>query len=180
MNFLILTFFALCVVSCQQADKVEQYVVDIDSPEGLWDISDWECYKNEKLTESTFEYIKPGTMPVKNQQFLDLIFYSSGKCRQLYRVSALTPNDVAEYLYSELNWSFDVTTNQITLTNSAIDGSFATTKLKILHFNDGEFILEGLQPTVEDCEHTYYRLYGKVGSSEDLAEAERLYANDKE
>ncbi len=173
---MVVAVIALCVVSCQQSGNVEQNVVNIDRPEGLWDITDWECYKNGKLVESSFEYVKPGTMPVKSQQFLDLIFYNNGKCWQLYRVDALTPNDTVQYLYSELDWSFDAVTNDITLTNSAIVSSYATTKLKVVHFSDGEFILEGLQPTENDCENTYYRLYGKVGSSDELTKAERLHS----
>lgn len=176
---LVFLFIALCIISCQQNDEKPEYVVNIDSIEGLWDINDWELYENGKMVESTFEYTKPGTMPVKHQQFLDLIFYSDGKCRQLYYepVLSLEPKDI--YFYSELSWSYNAETKEITLTNSSIDGSYSTTKLKILHFDDDEFILEGLQPTPTNLANTFYRLYGKIGSDEQKVEAERLYANDK-
>ena len=180
-RFFIIVLAAMAVVSCQKQSETnaEQFVVNIDRIEGLWDINDWELYENGKMVESTFEYTKPGTMPVKHQQFLDLIFYSDGKCRQLYYepVLSLEPKDI--YFYSELSWSYNAETKEITLTNSSIDGSYSTTKLKILHFDDGEFILEGLQPTPTNLANTFYRLYGKIGSDEQKVEAERLYANDK-
>ena len=83
---LVFLFIALCIISCQQNDEKPEYVVNIDSIEGLWDITDWERYEDGELSGSSFVIVDPGTMPVKHQQFLDLIFYSDGKCRQLYYV----------------------------------------------------------------------------------------------
>lgn len=187
MYCIILICCTLFCTGCQgiekprgELDKTE-YIVDIASVAGLWNISNFERFENEKLTLSTFRDIE-GLLPTKYEQFLDLIFYEDGTCRQLYEVPVLALGDEYARLYCTINWSFDAKSSTITLVNNNIKAeydTFAKTTLKILHYNDGEFILEGLQPTPYSCANTYYRLYGTIGNAKKLSEYESEYKDEK-
>ena len=183
MVFIIFALIFTSAVGCKQRDDVNCYNINIDTVEGLWNIVNWERYENGKLVVSTFEYTPAGTQNTKHQQFLDLMFYADGSCRQFYKELNYTLTGETLYLYSILNWNFDSDTKTITLSNNNIEAQglgLATTRLKIIHYDKGEFILEGLQPTPYSLTNVYYRFYGRIGTAKERAEYEERYVSEDE
>ena len=182
IGYIIFALIFTSAVGCKQRDDVNCYNINIDTVEGLWNIVNWERYENGKLVVSTFENTPAGTQNTRYQQFLDLMFFSDGSCKQFYKELHYTLNRETMYLYSTLNWDFDADAKIITLSNDniAADLEFATTQLKIIHYDKGKFILEGLQPTPYALGDVYYRLYGVIGDSELRAVYESKYIDENE
>jgi hypothetical protein len=173
----LLLFAAMIAVAigCSQPDTDEQFVVDIDTIEGLWIVEKCECYKYEKL----YLYDKAHSGISKYHQDSHLIFSPNGVCKQLY-AEFVVGGDNHSYYQNPIEWSFNADTKVITLTNNNLKEpyrSFAVTELKVIKCDNGDFILEGLQPTPYDYTDIHFRLYGKIGSAEQLAEYESKYSD---
>lgn len=165
-----------------EIDKYE-LIVNIDNLEGLWLVTDFEAFVDGQLHQSTFDgTVYDGTYQAKYQHFLSFILYSGGVCHQLYEEPFTNAGDKLTFLYADLEWGFDKDTQSIVLTNNNIKSeyrAFATTFLKLLHYNNGEFILEGLQPSPYNCKNVNYRLYGKIDRAELCAQYEKKYLDEQ-
>ena len=172
----MLLFAAMIAVAigCSQPDTDEQYVVNIDTVEGLWMVEKCECYKYGKL----YLYDEAHSVLSKYDQDSHLILSPNGVCKQLY-TEYVVGGDNNSYCSNYIEWSFNAQTKVITLTNNQFKEpyrTFAVTELKVVKFDNGDFILEGLQPTPYDYTDIHFRLYGKIGSAEQLAEYESKYS----
>ena len=196
--WVILAMCLVAMVGCNNTDvtsedfldaalesEIDKYelIVNIDNLEGLWLVTDFEAFVDGQLHQSTFDgTVYDGTYQAKYQHFLSFILYSGGVCHQLYEEPFTHAGDKLTFLYADLEWGFDKDTQSIVLTNNNIKSeyrAFATTFLKLLHYNNGEFILEGLQPSPYNCKNVNYRLYGKIDRAEQCAQYEKKYLDEQ-
>ena len=141
-----------------------QFIDDIE--QGLWDLDDWITYRNGEVWNTSYDdFIN--TAFGKGSQFLDLIFYADGTCRQCYLYSPAPYNEDTPYpfLYTTLLWSYDSQALTIKLTNSeyqALGSPYAQTTLRLKYYRYGEFIIDGLQPSTEQLNGYTIRYVGQV------------------
>lgn len=160
-------------------DNMQQFIDDI--LQGVWDIDDWITYLNGTVWGTSyggFDYVGFG----KDSQFLDLVFYPNGTCRQCYLYAPAPYNNIPyPFLYTTLNWSYDIDEMTITLTNNdyLLAGSnFATTQLTLRYYRYGEFIMDGLQPSSAPLTGYTIRYIGEVDGSGTRAEFEDRFKDE--
>ena len=124
------------------------FISDIEK--GVWDIDNWITYRNDEVWNTSFSgYIN--TAFGRGSQFLNLIFFTDGTCRQCYLYAQAPYNNIPyPFLYTTLNWSYNTENLTISLTNPTYlsQGSpYAQTALRLLYYRYGEFIMDGLQPS---------------------------------
>lgn len=141
-----------------------QFIDDIE--QGLWDLDNWITYRNGDVWNTSYDdFIN--TAFGKGSQFLDLIFYADGTCRQCYLYAPAPYNDTMPYpfLYTTLLWSFDSKALTIKLTNTdyqALGSPYAQTTLRLKYYRYGEFIMDGLQPSTEQLNGYTIRYIGQI------------------
>ena len=140
------------------------FISDIEK--GVWDIDNWITYRNDEIWNTSFSgYIN--TAFGRGSQFLNLIFYADGSCRQCYLYAPAPYNDTMPYpfLYTTLLWSFDSKALTIKLTNTdyqALGSPYAQTTLRLKYYRYGEFIMDGLQPSTEQLNGYTIRYIGTI------------------
>ena len=141
-----------------------QFIDDIE--QGLWDLDNWITYRNGDVWNTSYDdFIN--TAFGKGSQFLDLIFYADGTCRQCYLYAPAPYNDTMPYpfLYTTLLWSFDSKALTIKLTKTdyqALGSPYAQTTLRLKYYRYGEFIMDGLQPSTEQLNGYTIRYIGTI------------------
>ena len=119
----------------------------------------------------------------RGSQFLDLIFFADGTCRQCYLYAPAPYNNIPyPFLYTTLLWSFDGENMTVTLTNTddqALGSPYAQTSLQLKYYRYGEFIMDGLQPSTEQLEGYKIRYIGTIDNATVRAAFEEQYKNEK-
>ena len=145
--------------------EFREFINDIET--GVWDIDNWITYRNGEIWSTTFNNFVNIAFG-KGSQFLNLVFYADGTCRQCY-LYAPAPYDNIPYplLYTTLLWSFDTENLTIKLTNTdyqALNSPYAETTLNLRYYRYGEFIMDGLEPSTEPMNGYMIRYIGTIGS----------------
>lgn len=160
-------------------ESMQLFVEDI--LQGVWDIDDWITYLNGTVwstSYSGFDYVGFG----KTSQFLDLVFYPDGTCRQCYLYAPAPYNNIPyPFLYTTLSWSYNIDDMTITLTNNdylADGSSFATTLLTLKYYRYGNFIMDGLQPSSVPLTGYTIRYIGEVDGKATRAEFEEKFKDE--
>lgn len=160
--------------------EFRQFISDIET--GVWDLDNWVTYRNGDVWSSSYG----GFVNVafgKGSQFLDLIFFADGTCRQCYLYAPAPYNNIPyPFLYTTLLWSFDSETNSLTLTNTdyqAAGSSYAQTTLQLKYYRYGEFIMDGLQPSAEPLNGYKIRYIGTIDNAALRAEYIEQYRDEK-
>ena len=144
----------------------QTFISDIE--QGVWDLDNWITYRNGEIWNTSFSgFIN--TAFGKGSQFLNLIFYADGTCRQCYLYAPAPYNNIPyPFLYTTLLWSYDSENLTISLTNSeyqAQGSPYAQTTLRLLYYRYGEFVMDGLQPSPEPLNGYKIRYIGTVQSN---------------
>ena len=156
---------ALIADSSATSSDFRAFISDIET--GLWAIDNWIVSRNGELWSSSYTSTE-NIAYTSGSQFLDMIFYADGSCRQCYIAS--TPPDessIYPYLYTTLLWSFDSSRLAVNLVNTALEATsakYATTSLILRYYQYGEFIMDGLQPTSNNLDGYTVRYIGTVAS----------------
>ena len=152
-----------------------------DIEKGVWDIDNWITYRNGDVWNTSFSGFL-NTAFGKGSQFLDLIFYADGTCRQCYLYAPAPYNNIPyPFLYTTLLWSFDIENLTITLTNpqyQAQGSPYAQTSLRLLYYRYGEFVMDGLQPSPEALNGYKIRYIGSVENSSIRLDYEQQYKDE--
>ncbi len=161
------------------SEQLKEFISDIE--QGVWDLDNWITYRNGDVWNTSFNgfiNIAPG----KGSQFLDLVFYADGTCRQCYLYAPAPYNNIPyPFLYTTLLWSFDNENLTITLTNTdyqAAGSQYAQTTLKLRYYRYGEFIMDGLQPSTEQLNGYMIRYIGTIDGMNIRAEYEERYKDE--
>lgn len=161
------------------SDDLRQFISDIEN--GVWEIDNWITYLNGNVwstSYSGFTNIAYG----KGSQFLDLIFYQDGTCKQCYLYAPAPYNNIPyPYLYTTLLWSFDNEAITIQLTNTdyqAAGSPYAQTTLKLRYYRYGEFIMDGLQPSAESLNGYTIRYIGDIEGAQTRSEYENKFKDE--
>ena len=155
------------------------FITDIEK--GVWNIDNWITYRNDEIWSSSFSgYINNAFG--RGSQFLNLIFYADGICRQCYLYAPAPYNNIPyPFLYTALNWSYNTENLTIKLTNPTYlsQGSpYAQTELRLLYYRYGEFIMDGLQPSPEPLNGYKIRYIGSIYSPNIRADYESRYKDE--
>ena len=139
------------------------FIDDLET--GVWTIDNWITFRNGDAWSSSYtgyNNIAYG----KGSQFLDLIFYADGTCRQCYIYSPAPYNNIPyPYLYTTLLWSFDYQTMSVILTNTELQAAaspYAQTTLQLKYYQYGQFIMDGLEPSDQVLNGYSVRYIGTV------------------
>ena len=156
------------------------FISDIEK--GVWDIDNWITYRNDVIWNTSFSgYIN--TAFGRGSQFLNLIFYADGTCRQCYLYAPAPYNNIPyPFLYTTLLWSYNAENLTISLTNPTYlsQGSqYAQTALRLLYYRYGEFIMDGLQPSTEQLEGYKIRYIGTIDNAAIRTTFEEQYKDEK-
>ncbi len=162
------------------AEEFRTFISDIE--QGLWDLDNWITYRNGDVWNTSYSgFIN--TAFGKGSQFLDLIFYADGTCRQCYLYVPAPYNNIPyPFLYTTLLWSFNGEDMTITLTNTeylAQDSPYAKTTLRLLYYRYGEFIMDGLQPSPEALNGYKIRYIGTIDNATIRLDYENRYKDEK-
>lgn len=162
------------------AEEFRTFISDIE--QGLWDLDNWITYRNGDVWNTSYSgFIN--TAFGKGSQFLDLIFYADGTCRQCYLYAPAPYNNIPyPFLYTTLLWSFNGEDMTITLTNTeylAQDSPYAKTTLRLLYYRYGEFIMDGLQPSPEALNGYKIRYIGTIDNATIRLDYENRYKDEK-
>ena len=155
------------------------FISDIEK--GVWYIDNWITYRNDEIWNTSFSgYIN--TAFGRGSQFLNLIFYADGTCRQCYLYAPAPYNNIPyPFLYTTLLWSYNAENLTISLTNPTYlsQGSqYAQTALRLLYYRYGEFIMDGLQPSPEPLNGYKIRYIGNIDSPNIRADYESRYKDE--
>ena len=160
-------------------EQFHTFISDIE--QGVWDIDNWITFRNGEIWNTSYGGVV-NTAFGKGSQFLDLIFFADGTCRQCYLYAPAPYNGIPyPFLYTTLLWSFDGENNTITLTNTdyqAIASNFAQTKLVLRYYRFGEFIMDGLEPSPEPLNGYTIRYIGTIDNQQIRAEYEARYKDE--
>jgi hypothetical protein len=161
------------------AEEFRTFISDIE--QGLWDLDNWITYRNGDVWNTSYSgFIN--TAFGKGSQFLDLIFYADGTCRQCYLYAPAPYNNIPyPFLYTTLLWSFNGEDMTITLTNTeylAQDSPYAKTTLRLLYYRYGEFIMDGLQPSPEALNGYKIRYIGTIDNATIRLDYENRYKDE--
>jgi hypothetical protein len=161
------------------AEEFRTFISDIE--QGLWDLDNWITYRNGDVWNTSYSgFIN--TAFGKGSQFLDLIFYADGTCRQCYLYVPAPYNNIPyPFLYTTLLWSFNGEDMTITLTNTeylAQDSPYAKTTLRLLYYRYGEFIMDGLQPSPEALNGYKIRYIGTIDNATIRLDYENRYKDE--
>lgn len=152
-----------------------------DIEKGVWDIDNWITYRNDDVWNTSFSGFL-NTAFGKGSQFLDLIFYADGTCRQCYLYAPAPYNNIPyPFLYTTLLWSFDIENLTITLTNpqyQAQSSPYAQTSLRLLYYRYGEFVMDGLQPSPEALNGYKIRYIGSIENASIRLDYEQQYKDE--
>lgn len=162
------------------AEEFRTFISDIE--QGLWDLDNWITYRNGDVWNTSYSgFIN--TAFGKGSQFLDLIFYADGTCRQCYLYVPAPYNNIPyPFLYTTLLWSFNGEDMTITLTNTeylAQDSPYAKTTLRLLYYRYGEFIMDGLQPSPEALNGYKIRYIGTIDNATIRLDYENRYKDER-
>ena len=161
------------------AEDFKNFISDIE--QGVWDLDNWITFRNGEVWNTSYSgFIN--TAFGKGSQFLDLIFYADGTCRQCYLYAPAPYNNIPyPFLYTTLLWSFDNENLTIKLTNTeyqATGSSYAQTTLRLRYYRFGEFIMDGLQPSPEALNGYTIRYVGDIDTAEKRLEYEERYKDE--
>ena len=152
-----------------------------DIEKGVWDIDNWITYRNDDVWNTSFSGFL-NTAFGKGSQFLDLIFYADGTCRQCYLYAPAPYNNIPyPFLYTTLLWSFDIENLTITLTNPQYQSQsspYAQTSLRLLYYRYGEFVMDGLQPSPEALNGYKIRYIGSIENASIRLDYEQQYKDE--
>lgn len=204
-RFLLLTapIIALLATSCndnddwtprRQINRVEQLIKEYpatseqfhtfisDIEQGVWDIDNWiTCRNNDIWSTSYNDFIN--IAPGKGSQFLNLVFFADGTCWQCYLYAPAPYNNIPyPFLYTTLLWSFDSENMTIKLTNTdyqATSSQYAQTTLQLRYYRYGEFIMDGLEPSLEQLNGYKIRYIGSIDNAVIRADYEERYKDEK-
>ena len=105
------------LVSDYPATAADFHTFITDIEQGVWDIDNWITYRNDEVWNSSFSGFINSAFG-KGSQFLNLIFYADGTCRQCFLYAPAPYNNIPyPFLYTTLLWSFDSENLTISLTN---------------------------------------------------------------
>ena len=147
----------------------EQFINFIsDIEQGVWDLDNWITYRNGEVWNTSYgDFINFAFG--RGSEFLDLIFFADGTCRQCYLYAPAPYNNIPyPFLYTTLLWSFDSENLSIILTNTddqALNSPYAQTSLQLKYYRYGEFIMDGLQPSTEQLEGYKIRYIGTIDNA---------------
>ncbi|MBQ4503620.1 MAG: hypothetical protein II986_08130 [Alistipes sp.] len=161
-------------------DDFLQFISDIEN--GVWDIDNWVTYRNGDIWNTSYSGFV-NTAFGRGSQFLDLVFYADGTCRQCYLYAPAPYNNIPyPFLYTTLLWSFDLDSLTLTLTNSdyqALGSPYYQTSLRLKYYRFGEFIMDGLQPSPEALNGYTIRYIGDTGNAAERAEYQERYKDER-
>lgn len=169
------------LVSDYPATAADFHTFITDIEQGVWDIDNWITYRNDEVWNSSFSGFINSAFG-KGSQFLNLIFYADGTCRQCFLYAPAPYNNIPyPFLYTTLLWSFDSENLTISLTNpnyQAEGSPYAQTSLRLLYYRYGEFIMDGLQPSPEALNGYKIRYIGSVDNSSIRLDYEGRYKDE--
>jgi hypothetical protein len=169
------------LVSDYPATAADFHTFITDIEQGVWDIDNWITYRNDEVWNSSFSGFINSAFG-KGSQFLNLIFYADGTCRQCFLYAPAPYNNIPyPFLYTTLLWSFDSENLTISLTNPTYqaEGSpYAQTSLRLLYYRYGEFIMDGLQPSPEALNGYKIRYIGSVDNPSIRLDYEGRYKDE--
>lgn len=169
------------LVSDYPATAADFHTFITDIEQGVWDIDNWITYRNDEVWNSSFSGFINSAFG-KGSQFLNLIFYADGTCRQCFLYAPAPYNNIPyPFLYTTLLWSFDSENLTISLTNPTYqaEGSpCAQTSLRLLYYRYGEFIMDGLQPSPEALNGYKIRYIGSVDNPSIRLDYEGRYKDE--
>lgn len=162
------------------ADDFRAFISDIE--EGVWDIDNWVTYRNGDIWNTSYSGFL-NTAFGRGSQFLDLLFFADGTCRQCYLYAPAPYNNIPyPFLYTTLLWSFDSDTLTIKLTNTdfeALGSSYAQSTLRLRYYRFGEFVMDGLEPSTESLNGYSICYIGTVDSNKIRIDYEERYKDEK-
>ena len=139
------------------------FIDDLET--GVWTIDNWITFRNGDVWSSSYSGYN-NIAYGKGSQFLDLIFYADGTCRQCYIYSPAPYDNIPyPYLYTTLLWSFDYQTMSVILTNTELQAAaspYAQTTLQLKYYQYGQFIMDGLEPSDQVLNGYSVRYIGTV------------------
>ena len=155
------------------------FVTDLE--QGVWNLDNWITYRNGEIWNTSFSGFV-NTAFGRGSQFLDLLFYPDGECRQCYLYAPAPYNNIPyPFLYTTLQWNFDPNNLTITLINSnyqALDSPYYKTTLRLLYYRYGEFVMDGLQPSPEPLNGYTIRYIGDTGNATERTDFESRYKDE--
>lgn len=161
-------------------EQFRNFISDIE--QGFWDLDNWITYRNGDVWNTSYGDFMNFAFG-RGSQFLDLIFFADGTCRQCYLYAPAPYNNIPyPFLYTTLLWSFDGENMTVTLTNTddqALGSPYAQTSLQLKYYRYGEFIMDGLQPSTEQLEGYKIRYIGTIDNATVRAAFEEQYKNEK-
>lgn len=156
------------------------FIDDLET--GVWTIDNWITYRNGDVWSSSYtgyNNIAYG----KGSQFLDLIFYGDGTCRQCYLYAPAPYNNIPyPFLYTTLLWSFDAENMAVILTNTDLQAAgnpFAQTTLTLKYYQYGQFIMDGLEPSDQTLNGYSVRYIGTLAGANVRSDYESRYKDEK-
>ena len=160
-------------------EQFRTFISDIE--QGFWDLDNWITYRNGDVWNTSYGDFMNFAFG-RGSEFLDLIFYADGTCRQLYLYAPAPYSNIPyPFLYTTLLWSFDGENMTITLTNTddqALSSPYAQTSLQLKYYRYGEFIMDGLQPSPEPLNGYKIRYIGNIDSPNIRTDYESRYKDE--
>ena len=161
-------------------EQFRDFISDIE--QGFWDLDNWITYRNGDVWNTSYgDYMNFAFG--RGSEFLDLIFYADGTCRQLYLYAPAPYSNIPyPFLYTTLLWSFDSENMTIKLTNTdyqATSSQYAQTTLQLRYYRYGEFIMDGLEPSLEQLNGYKIRYIGSIDNAVIRADYEERYKDEK-